>query len=292
MAWMDDLTEVLGRIRDRVGPAVTGIGREGSGVVIGPDRVATNAHNVRSESVTVSFSDGREAEGRLLGVDPDADLGVVEVDTAGAPAVEWSDVAVAPGQVVFALAHPGGGGLRVTFGAVSAVDRAFRGPRGRRVTASFEHTAPLPRGSSGGPVVDAGGRVVGINTHRLAESFYLARPSGPELSDVLAALGRGEARRRARLGVALVPPRAARRLREAVGLPEADGLLVRGVEEGGPADRAGLRRGDLLTAAGGRPLRSLDDLHEVLDAGADTVEIVLLRGSETATVTADLRPPG
>src|SRR6476469_7274756 len=108
----------------------------------------------------------QHAEGSVAGQDLDGDLAVIEVDTGGAPALAWADGASAAiGTPVFALSNPGGRGLRVTFGFVSGVDRAFRGPRGRRITGSLEHTAPLLPGSSGGPVLDAEGRLLGINTN-------------------------------------------------------------------------------------------------------------------------------
>jgi len=190
------------------------------------------------------------------------------------------------GAAVFAVANPGGQ-LRVTFGLVSAVGRAFRGPRGRRIAGSIEHTAPLPRGSSGGPVVDAAGNLLGLNTNRLGDGFYLALPADAELRRRLEALGRGESPARPRLGVGIAPARVARQLRRAVGLPERDGLLVRVVEEGGPADRAGLRTGDLLVEAGGRAVTDADELYEALDQiGEDqTLELRVLRGTEELTVT-------
>ena len=127
----------------------------------GPGRVLTNAHNVRGDQVTVTFADGRTAEGSVAGRDVDGDLAVIDVDTAGAPALAWAaDASVGIGAPVFALANPGGRGLRVTFGFVSGVDRTFRGPRGRRITGSLEHTAPLPPGSSGGPVIDGSGQLL------------------------------------------------------------------------------------------------------------------------------------
>ena len=90
------------------------------------------------------FAGDRSAVGRVAGVDVDADLAVIAVDTGGAPAIAWADDADASvGAAVFALANPGGQ-LRVTFGLVSAVGRAFRGPRGRRIAGSIEHTAPRP----------------------------------------------------------------------------------------------------------------------------------------------------
>ncbi len=154
---------------------------------------------------------------------------------------------------VFALANPGGRGLRVTFGFVSGIERTFRGPRGQRITGSLEHTAPLLPGSSGGPVLTAAGQLLGINTNRLGDGFYLAIPADEALRGRADALARGESAQSPRLGVAIAPNHVARRLRRAVGLPETDGLLIRDVEEDSPAARAGLAQGDLIVAAVGSP---------------------------------------
>lgn len=284
MGVFEELAEKLRSVAAEVGPAVVGVNRSGSGVVIGPGLVATNAHNLRGEEARVLFADGRTETATLAGADPDGDLAVLAVETGPVTPVQWSDSGAAVGDVVFGVSNPGGAGVRVTFGTVSALGRAFRGPRGRRVPASLEHTAPLSRGSSGGPVVDTAGRVVGINTHRLDDGMYLALPAGSELRATLEGLGRGEHKDRLRLGVALAPARATRRIRAAAGLPEVNGLLVRGVEEDSPASRAGLRRGDVLTSAAGRPLGSPDDLHEALDAAASTLTLTVVRGVDELTV--------
>jgi serine protease Do len=288
MALLDELAGAANGVATRVGSSVVGIrgkhGR-GSGVVLGTDRVLTNAHNLAGEETRVVFNDGRVERGRAVAVDGDGDLAVVEVTTGEAAAVEWGEQGPTLGQPVFALANPGGRGLRVSFGVVSSAGQAFRGPRGRRITGGFEHTAPLPRGSSGGPVVDAAGRLVGLNTHRLSESLYLAVPADAGLRQRVDALGRGEAPQRRSLGVGLVPGHAARHLRRAVGLDDRDGALVRMVEEGGPADRAGVRAGDLITAAGGQAVAGVDDLHAALEAAGDTLVLSLVRGVEELEVT-------
>jgi serine protease Do len=203
-----------------------------------------------------------------------------------------ADGGVAAGDVVFAVARSAAGGTRVSFGIVSATERAFRGPRGRRIRGSLEHTAPLPRGSSGSPVVAADGTVVGLSTHRLGDGFYLALPADEDLRARLDALASGRDRRRVTLGVGVAPAAVARKLRRSVGLPERDGLLVRGVEEGSPADAAGLAEGDLLVAVDGRPLTTVDDLYDALD-GAEpggTVEITVVRGTEERTVSVTFPP--
>ncbi len=156
---------------------------------------------------------------------------MVAVDTAGTPALGWRGPATRMGEAVLALANPGGGGVRASVGFVSALDVAFRGPGGRRVEGALEHTAPLARGSSGGPVVDVAGRLVGIDTHRVGDGFYLALPADERAPARVEALGRGEVPRRPRLGIALAPSHVARRLRRSVGLPEREGLLVRAVED-------------------------------------------------------------
>ncbi len=289
MSILDDLASTTVRVAERAGPGTVGIGSgwgQGSGVVVGDGLVLTNAHNLRDEPVTVSFSDGRVAEGTVRGADIDGDLAVIAVDTTGAVALEWSSTQVSLGTPVLALANPGGRGLRVTLGQVSALRQAFRGPRGRRVTGTIEHTAPLAKGSSGGPVVGADGRLVGVNVNRLGEGFYLAIPADQELRARVDALAAGSSPAHRHLGVALAPSGVARRLRSAVGLPERDGLLVQGIEEHGPAARAGLRVGDLVVAAAGRPVASVDDLHRALDALGDgeSLALAVVRGSDELDV--------
>lgn len=294
MAVLEELEQAIRTVAESAGRSVVGVGARwgrGSGVVVGDGRVLTNAHNVRGSEVAVSFEDGRTEEGTVAGVDEDADLAVISVDTAGAPALEWAeDGAAQLGSLVFALANPGGRGLRVTHGFVSGVERSFRGPRGRRIAGSLEHTAPLVRGSSGGPIVDAAGRLVGLNTNRAGEGFYLAIPADAALRERIDGLGRGESAAAPRLGVAVAPPWVARRMRRAVGLPERDGLLVRGVAEDSPAAAAGLRRGDLIVEAAGREVGSADDLFEALDgAGAGgSLSLKVIRGEEERSVAVSL----
>jgi serine protease Do len=287
MSVLEELGSAARTVVEAVGPAVVRIGRNGgrgNGLVIGPGRVVTNAHNLRGDQVTVTFADGRSVVGQVAGADADGDLAVIDVDTDEAPAIEWATERVGPGDVVFALSRSGRGGVRISFGLVSAADRSFRGPRGRRIAGSVEHTAPLVRGSSGGPIVDAAGRLLGINTNRLGDGFYLAIPATEDLRQRLDGLGRGDTPTARRLGVGVAPAGVARRLRQSVGLPPRDGLLVRVVEPGGPADQAGIQPGDLLVAAGDRSLATVDDLFAALDAADDGVSIKVVRGVDELDV--------
>jgi len=314
MTLLQELESAVQAAVEHTGPAVVGLGRGwgvGSGVVVAPGRVLTNAHNLRQSETSVTFSDGRRASGRVLGSDPDLDVAIIEVETADVRPVRWpssvessspassaeggpGDGAQARGgtgpvigRAVLALGNPGGRGLRVTPGFVSSTARSFRGPRGRRISGAIEHTAPLPRGSSGGPLIEIDGDLIGINSVRVDGGLILAVPADEALRQRVEALGRGEEPERLRLGVALAPPRVARRLRRAVGLPERDGVLIRGVQEGSAAARAGLQRGDLIVAAAGAGIDRVDILYEALDAARAerTLELEILRGNDQRTVT-------
>jgi serine protease Do len=292
MTALDEIQAGITRLADSAGPSVVGIGQRwgaGSGIVLGDGQVLTNAHNVRGDQVEVTFADGRTAEGTVAGHDIDGDLAVISVDTAGAPALPWADGAASVGLPVFALANPGGRGPRVTFGFVSGIERTFRGPRGRRISGSLEHTAPLLPGSSGGPVLDAAGHLLGINTNRLGEGFYLAIPADAALRGRVEALARGESASTPRLGVSIAPGHVARRLRRAVGLPDLEGVLIRDVTEDSPAARAGLAGGDLIVAVGGQPARTVDDLLDAVQAArSGSIELSVVRGAEERTVQVSL----
>jgi serine protease Do len=289
MATLEELETSFSSVLERVGPSVVRLGgwRGGAGVIVGNGTVLTNAHNVRGDSSTVTFGDGRQVEARLAGIDVDGDLAVLTVDTGSAPAVEWSDRSATIGTAVFAVTT-NGSGTRATFGFVSSVARSFRGPRGRRISGSIEHTAPLAPGSSGSPLVDRDGRLIGLNTNRVGDGFYLALKADEALKSRIASLGRGESAERPTLGVGIAPSWVANRMRRAVGLPPRDGVLVREVEPASAAERAGIREGDLIVAAGGRAIVDPDDVYDALGTASanGTLEVKLVRGAEELTVEA------
>ena len=288
MTAIQELQAAITDVAGKSGRSIVGIGsrQRGSGVVIADGKVLTNAHNVRGDEVTVTFADGRSTRGQVSGVDWDGDLAVISVDTGKVKALDWADGgSVDVGAVVFGAAATSGGGTRVTWGTVSAVARAFRGPGGRKIAGSLEHTAPMAPGSSGGALLDGEGRLVGLNTNRIGEGFYLALPADAALRERIDALGRGESPSRRRLGVAVAPAFVARRLQRSVGLPERDGLLVRGVEEGSAAAKAGIVEGDLIVAVAGKAVEDADDLVEALAAAGETFEVSIVRGAEERTVS-------
>src|SRR5436305_6656159 len=299
MSALAEASELIGAAAREAGPAVVGLGpgwRGGSGVVVAEGLVLTAAHNLRGERghggrrgrrgpnhapshPTVVFADGRREDAEVAGVDRDLDLAILAVDTGGITPLEAATEVGDIGSVVVGLARPGGRALRVTHGFISTGQREVRGPRGRRIP-GVEHTAPLPRGSSGGPLLDADHRLIGINVIRL-EGGLIVAVDPVALADEIERLGRGYAPTRRRLGVAVAPPHVARRLRRSVGLPDATGILVRAVEDGSPAASAGLERGDLLTELNGKPLERIDDLYAALDgAGSEALDLTVLRGTE------------
>jgi S1-C subfamily serine protease len=253
----------------------------GSGVVVSDGVVLTNAHVLRSRTIQVRFADGRIAQAEVSGVDADGDLAALKVDTTGVAPLKWAEAAGGPGSLVLA----GHGNGTVALGMIGSTGRSFRGPRGRTVSDTVEHSARLGRGASGGPLVDIDGRLIGINTAR-SDAGYRAVAASPELAARIAKLVDGNDVTRPTLGIAIVPGDAAKRVRSAAGLPERDGVLIQAVADDGPAAKAGLAQGDLLVTAGGTPISSVDDLHRALDAATgESLELGVVRGADERTVT-------
>jgi S1-C subfamily serine protease len=292
---LDALESAARSALEASGASLVTVGRNGrgSGFVVAPGRVLTNAHNLRDRTTQLTFADGRAVQAALVAADLHGDLVVLEADTGDAAPLEWADDAPALGAVVFAAARSHRG-LRLTVGTVSGVDRPFRGPGGRPIAGAIEHTAPMAPGSSGGPLLDRHGRVAGVNTHRLGRGFYLAVPAGDDLRRRVDDLAAGTSPRQLTIGVAVAPSEVARRLRRSVGLPERDGLLVRGVDDDGPSARGGVQPGDLLVSAAGRDLAAPDDLFEVLGSHDPATPLVLgvVRGADELTVEVRFDEPG
>ncbi len=283
---------VAQNLAEQVAPLVVRLGRDrrGSGLLVAPGKILTNAHTLRNPTIQVSFSNGASAQGNVTAVDPDGDLAVVTVDgpdLASEAFLLWSELDAALGDDVYVVSLTSSG-PRVTKGEVSAVGRSFSGPRGRVIDGSIEHTAPIARGGSGTPLIDAQGRLLGMNTHRLGDGFYLALPGDARTKERIAQLLAGKSPNDRRLGVALARADVAQQLRRSVGLPERDGLLVRGVSDDSPGAKAGLREGDLLVSANGSDLKVVADLESVLLGLPDeqkTVVVGVVRGTEEVSVT-------
>jgi S1-C subfamily serine protease len=288
MTVIEELTDLVRTANEAASAAVVTIGSRGrgSGFVVAPGKVLTNAHNLRDRTTQVRFADGRAVQATVTGSDLDGDLVVLDVDTADITPLTWAAEAPTTGDVVVTVTA-GRHRRRVTWGQVTATETGFEGPRGRPITGALEHSAPCAPGSSGAPVLDREGHVVGINTHRLEYGFYLARSVDSALREVVDGMAGGRTFEPAHLGVAVAPANVAARLRAAVGLTGRDGLLVREVADGSPAANAGIGRGDLLVRAGDRELRTTDDLFAVLGGVSTGDQLVLgvVRGVEELDVT-------
>ncbi len=290
MSFLDELQETIGSVRDRVGPSVVGLGRgwgRGSGVVIAEHRVLTNAHVLRGDAVAVARGD-EVVQGRVAGADPDLDIAIVEADTGGVPPVTWD-----PAREV--CARP----ARVRA-------RRPRRPRPARVVRRRDgHRAIVPRAARpphrrlDRALGAAAARVLrrAARRRRRPAARHQHRAHGGRAA-ARAPRGRGAARARDRAGPRRGAGASAARARDraaARGAPAprrgrapAARRAARARRGGGRArrGRAGLERGDLLVAAGGRPLGGVDDLFDALAASDGELELVAVRGTEERTVVA------
>jgi serine protease Do len=289
---MGALSEIEGEVAGVASAAegsVVGIGsgwRVATGFVVGEGRVVTSAHRVRDGETTVSFANGDEETGSVTAIDRDLGLAVVEVDTRGADPLTWADADPGVGAAVIGLAKPGGRGLRTSLGFVVASGRSIRGPRGRRIEGAIEHSAALPRGAAGGPLLNADGRLVGVNALRVEGGLIIAL--GTSIRSQIESLTRGETTEPRYLGVAVAPPHVARRLQRALGLPERDGVLVRAVQDGTPAARAGIERGDLIIAAAGDAIEGIDALHSAVATASGPLALKVVRGTDERELEVEL----
>jgi len=262
-ALLDAYSEAVSGAARAVSPSVVNIdvrhrvrgGGSGSGFIFTSNGyILTNSHVVHGASrIDVTLTDGAGFEAEVVGDDPHTDLAVVRVNAAGlTPAVLGESSTLTPGQIVIAIGNPLGFQFTVTAGVVSALGRSLRSSTGRLVDNVIQTDAALNPGNSGGPLVDSRGRVVGVNTAIImpAQGICFAIPVNTA-KFVAGELIKNGKIRRGYLGVAG---------QEFAGR----GLLVIGVEPGGPGERAGLSKGDLIIGLDSERVRGIDDLHALM----------------------------
>ncbi len=294
---LDAYSRAVAGAAERVSPAVAFIevrkklpqagGREiggsGSGFAFTPDGlIMTNSHVVSgATAIAVTLPDGRAFDAALIGDDPDTDLAVIRIDAARLPTVALGDSQrIRVGQLAVAIGNPYGFQCTVTAGVVSALGRSLRATTGRLMDDVIQTDAALNPGNSGGPLVNARGEAIGVNTAMIGGAQGICFATAIDTAKVtLTQLLRHGRVRRARLGISGQNAPIARRIVRHFGLPAASGLRVLAVEPDGPAARAGVESGDLIVALGAQPVSGFDDLHRLLseERVGQALELAVLR---------------
>jgi S1-C subfamily serine protease len=268
-----------------VGPGVVAVEARrrlpASGIVWSPDGVVVTAHHVveSDENISVGLADGRSVAARLVGRDPTTDLAVLRAEASGLKPVAWAGAdGVRVGHLVLALGRPGET-VMATLGVVSALGASWRTPAGGRLDRYLQTDVVMYPGFSGGPLVDAEGKVLGLNTSALLRGISLTVPASTlrKVTETLLAHGRV---RRGYLGVGSQPVRLPAALAQEMG--QETGLLLVSVEPDSPAEKSGLFLGDIIIALAGQPIRHVDDLLAGLsgDRVGESVPVRIVRGGK------------
>src|ERR1700693_2363504 len=300
-ALIDEYSRTIVSAADRVGPAVVNIdikqrlesrrgprevGGSGSGFVIAPDGfILTNSHVVHHASrITVNLPDGRDYPALPVGDDPETDLAVIRIDASQLVHVRLADSEdLRVGQVVIAIGNPLGFQASVTAGVISALGRSMHSQSGRLIDNIIQTDAALNPGNSGGPLVNSAGEVIGVNTAMIRPAQGICFAIASNTAKFVAGwLIRDGKIRRSYIGVAGQNVPLHRRIVRFYNLPLETGVLVVSVEKDSPAQRAGLREGDVIIAFNEQPMDSIHELHKMLMGEQIGVEakVLIIRHTE------------
>jgi S1-C subfamily serine protease len=282
-ALLDEYSRTVVGAAERVAPSVVNIdikqrvpgqrgtreiGGSGSGFIIAPDGfILTNSHVVHTAAqIAVNLPDGREYPAQLVGDDPDTDLAVIRIDAPQLTHVRLADSEkLRVGQVVIAIGNPLGFQASVTAGVISALGRSMHSQSGRLIDNIIQTDAALNPGNSGGPLVSSAGEVIGVNTAMIRPAQGICFAIASNTAKLVAGwLIRDGKIRRGYIGVAGQNVPIHRRIVRFYNLPVETSVLVVSVEKESPAEKAGLREGDLIVAFNNQPIGSIHDLHKML----------------------------
>ncbi|MFZ2197374.1 MAG: trypsin-like peptidase domain-containing protein [Thermodesulfovibrionales bacterium] len=266
----------------------------GSGFIFTPDGfILTNSHVVHSATtIGVTLPDGRHCQAYLVGDDPETDLAVIRIHASDLQAVRFGDSRVTKvGQLVIAIGNPYGFQYSVTAGVVSALGRSLRAKSGRLIDDVIQTDAALNPGNSGGPLVNSRGEVIGVNTAVILPAQGICFAIAINTAKFVAAGLIREGRiRRSYIGVGGQNITLHRRIVRFHNLSVESGLMVVSIEHSSPAERAGLREGDIIVGFNNLPAASIDDLHRMLTRDKVGIRLPLTIIRRTDKMVLDIIP--
>lgn len=262
-----------------------------SGIVWTSDGLVVTANHVveRDDDITLGLPDGREVPATLVGRDPGTDLALLRVEAGGLTPAPRTEEPAKIGHLALAVARPGPSGPMASFGVVSTVGGTWRTARGGTVEGFVRADVAMLPGFSGGPLVDARGRVVGLNTSSLGRGGGMTVPVAA-IETVVASLQQHGKIRRGFLGIGAQAVRLPAALAQAHGVGREQGLLVVAIEPDGPAERDGVILGDVIVAIDGDPVSEVEELQDKLsgDRVGRTLPLLVLRGGDPREVNVTI----
>jgi S1-C subfamily serine protease len=282
---LQNLSTELAQTVDTAGASIVRVEarrrQSATGVIWSADGLIVTAHHVveRDDNIKIGLPDGRSVNATLVGRDPSTDIAVLRAEASGLTPATWAENgSVKVGHLVLAIGRPEQG-LQATLGIISALGEAWRTGAGGHIDQYIQTDVIMYPGFSGGPLVSAGGQIIGLNTSAMMRDSAITIPAAT-LKRVAGALTQHGKVRRGYLGLSAQPVRLPETIAQSSGQPT--GLLLMTVEPGSPADKGGLMLGDTLLALDNQKVGQMDDLMALLtgDRVGQNVPARILRGGQ------------